>query len=243
MNDLDQLVRRVDDDRWFASRFGPAATRTGLVALYAVNYEIARTAEVAHEPGVGAIRLAWWREGLRDIAVGNSPRAHPALEALARSAEPPAVLAALEQIIEARVRDFAAEPFENWAELEAYVDATAGTLMQAAMTLCADVNEDARAFVQPAARAWGFAGLARAASHWAARGRTPWPLDDLINGAEGAYVDARVFAPKLDAALFPAYGYVATLPGYLRALKQGHSETSPLGRRWALIAAAATGRI
>ena len=64
---LDDLVRRVDEDRWLASRFAPADVRARLIALYAVNYEIARTAEVVREPGVGDIRLAWWRDALAEI--------------------------------------------------------------------------------------------------------------------------------------------------------------------------------
>lgn len=241
--ELDALVRRVDEDRWLASRFAPAAVRARLIAIYAVNYEIARIAATVREPGLGAIRLAWWRESLIAIAAGDKPRGHPAVEALANAAAPSAAVIALEAVIGARSRDFEAEPFATWAELEAYVDATAGAVMRAAITICGGFNAGARAFAEPAARAWGFAGLARAALHESARGRKVWPLGDLITGAEGAYIDARVFAPKQQSALFPGFGYVATLPGYLRALLNGRSDTSPLARRWALIVASATGRI
>ncbi|MBK8544168.1 MAG: hypothetical protein IPL62_11845 [Caulobacteraceae bacterium] len=42
MDDLDTLVRRVDEDRWLAARFAPPLVRERLIAIYAVNYEIAR---------------------------------------------------------------------------------------------------------------------------------------------------------------------------------------------------------
>jgi phytoene synthase len=238
--ELDALIRRVDEDRWFASRFAPAPMRARLIPLYAVNYEIARTAETVRDPELGAVRLAWWREALEELDDGKPPRAHPALAALAPA---PAVMAAFREIVDARARDFDVEPFSTWAELETYVDATAGAVMRAAMALTGAFSAGAKTFAKPAGRAWGFAGLARAASYWAARGRTRWPQRELIDGAEGAYVDASAFAPKQEASLFPAFGYVATLPGYLRALRQGKGETSPLGRRWALIVASATGRI
>ena len=43
--DLDALVRRVDPDRWLASRFiADPKARTDVIALYAFNYELARVA-------------------------------------------------------------------------------------------------------------------------------------------------------------------------------------------------------
>ena len=68
MDDLDsQLVRRTDEDRWLASRFAPADVRADLIALYALNYEVARTVEVVSQPTLGDIRLAWWREAIAEI--------------------------------------------------------------------------------------------------------------------------------------------------------------------------------
>jgi 15-cis-phytoene synthase len=73
MNDLDRLVRRVDEDRWLALRFAPEEVRARLIALYAVNYEIARTAEIVSEPALGDIRLEWWRSALEQMAEGSAP--------------------------------------------------------------------------------------------------------------------------------------------------------------------------
>ena len=57
MADLDADVRRHDEDRWLASRFAPADVRARLIAIYALNYEIARTAEVVSTPALVEIRL------------------------------------------------------------------------------------------------------------------------------------------------------------------------------------------
>ncbi|MBC8107455.1 MAG: squalene/phytoene synthase family protein, partial [Anaerolineae bacterium] len=65
-NDLGTLVRRVDEDRWLASRFAPAPVRERLIALYAVNYEIARLSETVREAPLGDIRLEWWRSALSE---------------------------------------------------------------------------------------------------------------------------------------------------------------------------------
>lgn len=241
MRELDTLIRRVDEDRWMASRFAPADVRAKLIAIYAANYEIARTSEVAREPGLCAIRLAWWREALEEIANGQAPRAHPALEALKWSGVPASSLSALRETTEARASDFETAPFGGWAALEAYVDATAGAVLRAGLAACGVA--EAPGFAVAAGRAWGLAGLARAALHWRARGRTLWAEHDLIAHAERAHEQAREAAQQLSSAAFPAMGYLATVPGYLRALRSGRRETSPLARRVALIAASATGRI
>ena len=62
-DDLDDLIRRVDPDRWLTSRFvGDAAARGVLVALYAYDHELARALRVASAPLMAEIRLTWWRE-------------------------------------------------------------------------------------------------------------------------------------------------------------------------------------
>src|SRR5688572_12376687 len=135
MDDLSETVRRVDEDRWLASRFASAHVRGDLVALYALNYELARTAEVVSQPTLGDIRLAWWREAVAEIYEGRTPRAHPVVDALAQSRKlwP---RQALEDLIDARARDLDATPFDSEAAFSAYLDATAGQLMRLALIAC-----------------------------------------------------------------------------------------------------------
>ena len=66
---LDDLVRRVDPDRWLASRFiADASARADVIALYAFNYELARVAGGVSNALMGEIRLTWWREAMEEIA-------------------------------------------------------------------------------------------------------------------------------------------------------------------------------
>ena len=62
LSPLARLVRRHDRDRFLTALFAPAERREDLLALYAFNYEIAKTREVVSEPVLGQIRLQWWRE-------------------------------------------------------------------------------------------------------------------------------------------------------------------------------------
>lgn len=245
---LDSLVRRVDEDRWLASRFALARVRARLVAIYAVYYEIARVAETVSEPGLGHIRLTWWREALGEIGAGGAPRAHPALAAYAETMAGVALPhAPWDLMIEARAAcDFASEPFGEWADLEAYLEATAGNVMRLALAAC-DAY-DPSGLAGNAARAWGYVGLMRAEASWRARGRTMLPrkggsIEDMRDRALLAYGGARAWAKGASSEGFPAFGYVALAPGYLRALWRGRSQRPLLARQLRLIAAAATGRV
>ena len=248
MDDLDTLVHRIDEDRWLASRFAPAPVRTRLVAVYAVNYEIARTAEIVRESALGDIRLEWWRSALNEIAEGGPPKKHPALEAL-HGAECASAARAMIGVAQARAADLEVAPFRTWDALDAYVAGTSRGLMAAALEAC-EVRVEAAGqtrFLDRAALAWAYVGLLRAAPFWAARGRTFLPDGatdaDVLRRARGAYAEATPLARSMPAAAFPAFGYVALVPGYLRALERGGRERPLFWRQASIIAASATGRI
>lgn len=242
MEDLDALVRRVDEDRWLASRFAPPEARAKLIALYAAYYEIAHSVEVVREPALGDMRLEWWRAGVEELGEGKPARA-PALEALKASGAPLSLLPAM---IATRARDLDAAPFATWAELNAYVEGTAGALMRGAIAACAP-GVNAERFVGRGAIAWGYTGLLRAAEHWRARARSVVPsegsAEEMRALAREAYDAARAASHDVPAQAFAAIGYVAFVPGYLNALARGRSETPLFARHWRLVVASATGRI
>ena len=247
---LDAEVRRVDEDRWLASRFAPRDVRARLIALYALYHEIARTAEVVSDAGVGAIRLAWWRESVEEIVAGQPPRRHAVLAAFSEAfgAAPPAGHT-LREMIDARAADFEATPFQSLEDLEAYVDATAGGVMRLAVEACGEaVDERASQFVGFAGRAWGLTGLLRSAS--LRRARRQGSLDvagltdrDLAGRAQRAFIAARSCARAVSSKAFPAVGYVAAAPMYVRAIEEGRGPPALLLRQLKLVGAAATGRL
>lgn len=247
--ELDSLVRRVDEDRWLASRFAPARVRARLMAIYAVYYEIARVAETVSEPGLGHIRLTWWREALAEIGAGGAPQSHPALAAYAETMAGVSLPhAPWDLMIDARMGcDFVAEPFAEWADIEAYLEATGGNLMRVALAACG-AYDPANGLAGEASRAWGYVGLMRAEPSWRARGRSMLPrkggsMDDMRGRAMLAHGGARVWAKVTSSAAFPTFGYVSLVPGYLRALQRGQVQQPLLARQLRLVAAAATGRI
>lgn len=269
---LSDLVRQVDEDRWMATRFASPAARERLNALYAVIYEIARTGEVVNEPALGAIRLQWWREALDEVLAGQTPRPHPALLAFAEMAgEIQPARQHLHALIDARAYDFETQPFAGWPELEAYVDATAGSVMAlAAAAVAANhaASPHARELMQQAGRVWGYSGLVRAYPFWTQKRRTFFPEKltshigltqaDIFSGrtshgvsaatravldrANHAQREVRRLAHNAPKELFPVYGYVALVPLYLQAMDRGQKPPGPMARRAKLVYASASGQ-
>lgn len=245
---LDAEVRRVDEDRWLASRFAARDARERLVALYAVNYELARTSEVVREPGIGAIRLAWWRDAIAELAAGRAPRGHAALEALAAAGVDAADAELWRGMVEARAADFEAAPFSSLREMEHYVGATAGALMRLALAACGVRGDAAGLLAVDAGATWGLTGLLRAEPHWRARGRRLMPGEacshaDILTKAREAHARAAGRLRQLPAQAFAAVGYAALAPAYLDALERGREPPPLFVRQLRLVFAAATGRL
>lgn len=80
------LVRAADRDRFLAALFAPEPARRGLLALLALDHELARTRLVTQEPMLARIRLEWWREAVAEAAGAATPRTQPIVESLSEIA-------------------------------------------------------------------------------------------------------------------------------------------------------------
>jgi phytoene synthase len=80
-------LRARDRDRWLAALWAREQARPGLVALFALDLELARVVASTTDPRIGEIRLAWWRERLEALDHGPPP-AQPVLVALAGHVAP-----------------------------------------------------------------------------------------------------------------------------------------------------------
>lgn len=247
--DLDTLVRRVDEDRWLASRFAPEDVRRRLIALYAINYEIARIGETVREPGLGQIKLQWWREAIAEIFAGGQARPLPALVALKQAVqEAPLSEARFDCMIEARRLDFEATPFNDPADFAEYINDTAGELMRLAIEACGVevTSSPMQSFVAAGAYRWASVGILRSEPVWRARARDLSPPGQSSQAlfeklkAEGGV--SRRLSRALPAEVFPAVGYVALVPAYLG--RTAVRRALPLlERQMRLVIASATGRI
>jgi len=228
---LDDIVRRVDPDRWLASRFiEDARARADVIALYAFNDELARVASAVREPLMGEIRLTWWREAIEEVSAGKPPRKHPVIQALAAADIPKA---ALENLPEGRLADLDRAPFGSDEQVFAYLDATAGQVM----ALAARRLDPSALFeqVRGAARAFGLAGLWRTK-----RNRLPsdWGAEDLRARVAAELTAAHGELATLPVAAFPAVAYATLAKPYAKG-----SDIGGLEKRIRLTLSVLRGRI
>lgn len=125
------LVHRGDPDRFAAIMAAPVAARERLFPIFAFNLEVARAPWVTAEAMIAEMRLQWWRDALEEIANGADVRRHEVTTPLyaAIDAETATMLDAL---VTARQWDIYADPFEDQAAFDRYIDATSGHLLWAA---------------------------------------------------------------------------------------------------------------
>ena len=224
--DLDELIRRVDPDRWLTSRFiaGPAA-RADVVALYAYDHELARARRAASTPLLAEIRLTWWREALDEIFAGGPVRRHPVAEALAAAVRRHDLpRAPLEAMIDGQLGALEALTLDAAAAL-AWADAVEGSLARLVAKALDPTAEPGA--IAAGGRAWGLALLIRSGA--VARDMVAAPLREALRAAS---------AGRLSVAALPA-----ALPARLARFDLAGRAPGPLARRLSLVLAAATGRV
>lgn len=208
--------------------------RPGLLALAALNLELARAGAITGEPIAGLMRLQWWRDALAGIGEGRVPR-HPVAEALAAAIAAHGLpQAELQAMIVARESDLEPASLADWPRFMAYADATAGALVRLGAGVCG-VTDTGHPALGAAGRAIAVIGHLRAAPVHAARGRRFLPGPDAAANAEGrrllAEVD-RTWAPHLAPAL------PAVLPLAIHRMAIAAGREPPRWRRIAAVALA-----
>jgi len=180
------IAREGDPDRYLSALFAAPDARDGLFALYAFNAELARVAEQVTEPGLGEIRLQWWRDALEHAAAGMST-GHPVADALGQiMLERGVSREDLARLIDARQFDVSVKLMPDRATLDTYLAETAGVLFQlgAEIAGASPKAEHAAKAVGQASKAagltYGLTGLLRALPVHAARGRIDVPADMLL---------------------------------------------------------------
>ena len=82
----------LDSDRQIALASLPWRFRAAFSALWAIDLALADVVATTTEPGLGAIRLAWWRESLAALDEAKPP-AEPRLTAVATDLVPHGIIA------------------------------------------------------------------------------------------------------------------------------------------------------
>ncbi|MCQ0970024.1 squalene/phytoene synthase family protein [Paracoccus sp. TK19116] len=247
-----ESLRTQDPHRFGCMMAAAPADRSKLVTLYALNLELARAPLQSADPLLAEMRLQWWIDRLRAMGQGDQPPSHdllsPLHDAWGDKAE------AMVPLAEGRKRDCDRQPFDDPAQVEDYVNATAGSLMHlAASALGADADAYAAVSRQalgmglaswlgalPQLQAWNM-GLVPQIAPAAARELARSALLSL-----DAAADARRLVPRRAA---PALAAPAATRAFLTSVADGLQDPlepaptiSPFRRRAALARLALTGR-
>ncbi|MEM7650898.1 MAG: squalene/phytoene synthase family protein [Pseudomonadota bacterium] len=170
-----QLVKQHDPDRFLLSMFAPSSVREDLWALFAFNYEIAKTREVVSETQLGLIRLQWWRERIAEIYEGKSVPENEVLKALAGAIERHGLSQEdLEMLLHAREFDLEDVLPGNVEGLLNYTDFTTTPLMKMAVEISGGPGSDP---VQAVAVNSALAGILRSTVFFAKQRRCYLPED------------------------------------------------------------------
>jgi len=228
-------VRQGDHDRYLATLFAPDAARAHLLALYAFNLELARVRDSVSEPILGQMRLQWWRDAVAAIDEGREPPHHAVVRALADAIRRHGLpRAALDALIDARERDLDDDPPPDLAALEAYAEATAGTLAMLALRVLGSTDAAAMAAGRDAGAGWALTGLLRAVPHHARGRRLYLPADALA--AAGADAEA-VFAGRVTDGVRAAVAAVAAAARRRLAAARAQGRAIPRTARAAVLTA------
>lgn len=174
-----RIARAGDPDRAIAALFAPAAARDDLLTLFAFNSELARIAGQVSEPGLGAIRLQWWRDAIERAEKGEAT-GHPVADAfgdvLARRKLSRERIGSL---IDARSFDIGETVMPDTRTLQAYLFDTTGGLFALAAEIVGAEGENQGQIAQAAGQAYGLVRVMRSLPVLAAKGRTYLAADAL----------------------------------------------------------------
>jgi NADH dehydrogenase [ubiquinone] 1 alpha subcomplex assembly factor 6 len=223
------LVRRHDYDRFLTTLFAPAERRDELCALYAFNYEVAKTREVVTEPTLGRIRLQWWRENLDPIFVGGPVRRHEVVEPLTAAIRGRRLSREhFDRLIDAREFDLGDEPPASLASLETYAEDTSVRLVWLALEVLGERSEVALRAGRAAGIAYALTGILRAIPVHARQKRLYLPRD--LSTAAGVRTEHDLFELRSSPALRQVVEQVANVAArYLAELRSLRRDTPPTG--------------
>lgn len=241
-----RIAREADPDRTLSALFAPREARADLFALYAFNAELSRVAELVSEPGLGAIRLQWWREAIERSADGEAI-GHPVADAFGETLNRRKLSRErVSALIDARAFDVETKIMPDMAALDAYVRDTAGTLFALAAEIISARGEAIDQAARSAGKAYGLTGLMRALPVHASRGllflpeealrhhgtspeevlagKTSQGLNDLLAElraeAREALRDARSWIAGLDTTARSAFFSLSLVDPYLASLEK-----------------------
>ncbi|WND02205.1 squalene/phytoene synthase family protein [Temperatibacter marinus] len=148
------LVKKNDPDRYKLILLCSFQEQARLLALTALNYELAQCLTATNEPLLAQIKLQWWYEALEEAAKG-AIRKHPLIEEIAKA---DIEISTLLELVTARQEENESESPPTLASTFAYAEKTAGQLH---VFMTRSKNAEAIEKASLIGSAWGLISLVR----------------------------------------------------------------------------------
>jgi len=229
-----ETVRQHDPDRFLLSLFTPPEKREALCALYAFNYEIAKTREVVTETQLGLIRLQWWRDALAGVYERDSVPEHQTLQPLAAAIKVYDLpREAFDNLIYAREFDLEDRLPATRDGMVKYAEYTSAPLLDLSLKVLGETGDTVKI-----ATAYALAGLLRAVPVHLSQRRCFLP-ENLIQRQQITVYD--LYDGTGIGKLPPVVADIAEVAGLY--LREAGNVPSPFLRRQAKLAALYLGKI
>ena len=170
------VVKSHDYDRYLTSLYAPKQVQPDIWALYAFNYEIAKTRAIVTETQLGLIRLQWWREALDPVFNGGETKSHQILQPLAKAISRHNLKKEFfETLIYAREFDLEDVAPDSLEGLVNYCEFTNSPLLSLTAKICG-IDENL-GVAKHLGISYGLTGLMRSILIYAKEGRSMLPAD------------------------------------------------------------------
>jgi len=204
-----ETVRKHDPDRFLLCLLVDDDCRPALFALFAFNFEIAKTREVVTETALGLIRLQWWRDALAAVYDGKPVLKHQVLEPLAAAIQRYSLPREdFEAMIYAREFDLEDRLPASLNGMMNYAEFTVAPLLKLALKICGETAEDD--LIKKTATCYALIGLMRAIPLHLVQRRCYLPEDVLQNAGVNIYA---LYEGKDIDKLTPVVRAIAELAG------------------------------
>jgi len=176
-----KLVRRHDYNGYLCTLALPKHLHPAAFAARAFNVESVQAIESTKEVAIARMRLAFWRDTMKDVYKG-APTSHPvarALQKVVEIAHPPKRW--FDQIIDTRIEDLLRHaPYADMPSLEKYVEGTSASLLYIQLHAIGVQSTAADHAASHIGKAAGLATLLRGTAHLASRRQCYLPADLLM---------------------------------------------------------------
>ncbi len=163
---------------YYAFLFLPAPRRAAITAFYAFCREVDDVVDEVSDPGVAAVKLAWWRKEVAQAYAGTPT--HPVMQALMPwTAEFGIEQRQLQAVIEGCEMDLAQTRYLDFAALERYCHLVAGIVGEVAARIFGQTQDATTGYAHKLGLAFQLTNIIRDVGEDAMRGRIYLPISEL----------------------------------------------------------------